>query len=480
MRIRSGVRFRPQQAGWAVVLLLAALVMPALGPGNALAAALAVVAAYMAGRRLDSLAASVSMLGAGILVAGALRLAADPSGAASRWLLDVLLVFAAVVLPWWWGRYRMLRTAHRRREHEVVAANARLLERTRIAQDMHDELGHELALIALGAGALEVDANSTEHGRRAAADIRERAAQAIDSLHAIVAMLHQDTSNGAAPLVPAGESIQALVARVRTTGLQADLEQVPAPPGTPDPPRAVQAAMHRVVQEGLTNAARHAPGAEVHIGIDEGKDPVTITIENRRTSPALAVGTGGSGLAGVAERLRMLGGTLEAGVHGQDFRLVARIPRSSRLPEPGPGPGTLALGPAPVDGSVATELADVRRTTRSRQWATALLPLGLATLLAGILVTVQVLTVVDNALAPSAYAQLRVGQARAEIVPLLPAGGLDGPTPMIAETPAPGNTTCIYYQARNGFLDFSTDMYRLCFGHGVLVSKDHLLPRNEG
>lgn len=478
MRIRSGARFRPQQAGWAVVLLLAALVMPTLGQGNALAAGLAVVAAYLAGRRLDSLSASVSMLGAGILVAGALRLAADPSGAASRWLLDVLLVFAAVVLPWWWGRYRMLRTAQRRREHEVVAANARLLERTRIAQDMHDELGHELALIALGASALEVDAATTERGRRAAADIRERAAQAIDSLHAIVAMLRQDAANDAPPMVPAGESIRALVARVRTTGLQADFEQVPAPPGTPELPRTIQAAMHRVVQEGLTNAARHAPGAEVHIRIAEGHDAVTVTIENRRTSPAEAVRSGGSGLTGVAERLRMLGGTLEAGTHGQDFRLVARIPRTAVLRELGPAGG---LGPQlQVDGSVATALADVRRTSRSRQWASSLPPLGLAVLLAGILVTVQVLTVVDNALAPSSYAQLRVGQNRSEVASLLPAGGLDGPTPMLAEPPVPENTVCLYYQARSGFMDFSNDMYRLCFGHGVLVSKDHLLPRNEG
>lgn len=478
MRTRSGASSRPQQAGWAIVLLLATLLMPAVGQGNAAAAGLSVVAAYLSGRRLDSLSAGVSMLGAGILAAGALRLAADPSGAASRWLLDVLLVFAAVVLPWWWGRYRMLRTAQRRREHEVVAANARLLERTRIAQDMHDELGHELALIALGAGALEVDASTTEQGRRAAADIRERAAQAIDSLHAIVAMLRQDTSNVAAPMVPAGESIRALVARVRTTGLQTDFEQVPAPPGTPELSRAVQAAMHRVVQEGLTNAARHAPGAEVRIGIAEGQDAVTITIENRRTSPAEAVRTGGSGLTGVTERLRMLGGTLEAGTRGQDFRLVARIPRTAALPEPGPGIGS--GDPVPVDGSVATALADVRRTSRSRQWASAMLPLVLAVLLAGILVTVQVLTVVDNALAPSTYTQLQVGQDRAQVAPLLPAGGLDGPTPMLAETPAPENTECRYYQARSGFLDFSNDMFRLCFDDGVLVSKDHLLQRNEG
>ena len=474
--MRSRARFRPQQAGWGVVLLLATLVVPAGGQGNALAVAIGVVAAYLAGRRLEWLAAGVCMLVAGMLAAGVLRLAADPSAAASRWLLDVLLVFAAVVLPWWWGRYRMLRSVQRAREHEVVAANARLLERTRIAQDMHDELGHELALIALGAGALEVDASATERGRRAAADIRERAAQAIDSLHGIVAVLRQDNSAGAAPLAPAGESIQALVDRVRATGLQVRLEQLPLTPGTPEPSRAVQAALHRVVQEGLTNAARHAPGAEVEIRIDAGGDPVSVALENRRTSPAPGTGAGGSGLAGVAERLRMLGGTLQAGPRGQDFRVLARIPRSAVLPEPAPGTGAL---PAP-DGSVASELANLRRTARTRQWASALLPLGLAVLLAGTLVTVQVITVLDSALAPEAYAQLQVGQQHAAITSLLPAGGFDGPTPIIAEPPAPAGARCRYYQARSGFLDFSNDMYRLCFGHGVLLSKDHLLPRTEG
>ncbi|MBV1779149.1 hypothetical protein KRR55_08495 [Paeniglutamicibacter sp. ABSL32-1] len=478
MRTRFEAGSRSQQAGWAIVLLLATFLVPAVGQGNAPAAVLSVVAAYLSGHRLASLRLSVSMLGAGILAAGALRLAADPSGAASRWLLDALVVFAAVVIPWWWGRYRMLRRAQRRREHEVVAANARLLERSRIAQDMHDELGHELALIALGAGALEVHASSTEQGRRAAAEIRERASQAIDSLHGIVAMLRQEDSNGAAPMLPAGESIRALVQRVRTAGLRTDLEQVPAPPGTPEPSRALQAAMHRVVQEGLTNAAKHAPGAAVRIGIDEGGDPVTITVENRRTSPAPAVPTGGSGLAGVAERLRMLGGTLEAGTHGQDFRLVARIPRSAAPREPAPAAG---IGPLPpADAPVAGALADLRRNTRSRQWASALLPLGLAVLLAGILVTVQVLTVVDNALAPAAYAQLSVGQDRVAVASLLPAGGLDGPTPLLAEPPVPEDTTCRYFLARSGFMDLSSDMYRLCFGHGVLVSKDHLLPREEG
>ncbi|MFE4380226.1 histidine kinase [Streptomyces cyaneofuscatus] len=141
------------------------------------------IAAFVAGRG-PGRGRTLVLLLAGALVAGAVAVALVPSllGLGTQFVAVVVLV---VLVPWFVGRfsrqYRELARAgwemaeQMERERQLVAEQARLLERARIAQDMHDVLGHDLSLIALSAGALKLAPGLDEPHRRAAQDIRGRA-----------------------------------------------------------------------------------------------------------------------------------------------------------------------------------------------------------------------------------------------------------------------------------------------------------------
>src|SRR3954471_20518274 len=123
-------------------------------------------------------------------------------------------------------------------------AEARLRERSRIAEDMRDSVGHELSLIALRAAALEVDDDLPERHRAAATELRQAAATATERLGEIIGVLRDGGS--AAPTLPAHE----LVDRAAASGLEVRLVQE----GRAELSPMVDRAVHRVVQEALTNA----------------------------------------------------------------------------------------------------------------------------------------------------------------------------------------------------------------------------------
>ncbi|MEV0257932.1 histidine kinase [Streptomyces sp. NPDC050732] len=185
------------------------------------------VLALLLGRRADR--ASTALLAfAGIAVVGTAKIAARDVDPVVEWLVLMATLLFGAVFPWLAGRYwrqgRELAAAgwaradQLEREQRIVADRARLRERARIAQDMHDSLGHELSLIAVRAGALQVAPDLPEPHRAAAADLRAAASQATDRLHAIIGLL-RDEDDEQAPLAPTGETIAALVARAAESGL---------------------------------------------------------------------------------------------------------------------------------------------------------------------------------------------------------------------------------------------------------------------
>ncbi|WP_329088639.1 sensor histidine kinase [Streptosporangium sp. NBC_01469] len=265
---------------------------------------------------------------------------AVPDFATGAGALTALGLF--VVLPWLAGRFQRQqadlleagreRVARLRREREFIAERVTLRERARIAEDMHDSLGHELALIALRAGALELAADMTRRNREAAAQLRASAVTATDRLRHTLGVLRE---SGAVSTEPPDESIEALVDRACGAGMTVVLhragERAPLPP-------LVDRAAHRVVRESLTNAARHAPDADVLVRVERTRDTVTVTVSNSAVrampgpglgpgpEPRPGLGSGGSGIAGLRERVRLLGGTLQAGPHDGGFTVTARFP----------------------------------------------------------------------------------------------------------------------------------------------------------
>jgi signal transduction histidine kinase len=227
-----------------------------------------------------------------------------------------------------------------RAEHDKVAL-ARRQERLRIAREMHDVLAHRISLVSLHAGALELrPERPAEEIARAAGVIRDSAHEALEELRAVIGVLRADRADddwadddwaGDAPQRPqptladlpelADESRQAGTP-VELICLVADLAAVPV---------AIGRNAYRIVQEGLTNARKYAHGADVSVTV-YGSRGDGLTVEIRNPLPPGAASAGGipgagSGIAGLAERASLAGGTLEHGrtVAG-DFRLRAWLP----------------------------------------------------------------------------------------------------------------------------------------------------------
>ncbi len=236
--------------------------------------------------------------------------------APAAWVTGFVLLVATVVVPWFVGRYG-------RQQAELVAAaaeRARLHERTRIAHDMHDSLGHELSLLTLRAGVLELAPDLSDRHRAAAGELRAGAGTATERLAEIVGVLRGDEPT---PLTPAGDGVEDLVERVAGAGMAVSLDWR----GGHDLPPMVDRAVYRVVREALTNAGKHAPGAAVAVRVAVGAAETLVTVTNgpHRDTPPRASG-GGTGLIGLRERVHLCGGTFEAGPRDGGFDVVARLP----------------------------------------------------------------------------------------------------------------------------------------------------------
>ncbi|MFJ6195416.1 sensor histidine kinase [Micromonospora sp. NPDC092111] len=225
--------------------------------------------------------------------------------------------------------------AHRAEaEQQLRVDQARQLERTRIAREMHDVLAHRISLLSLHAGALEFRPDAPpQEVARAAGVIRDSAHAALQDLREVIGVLRAGTADAdAAPERPQPTlaDVPALVAESRAAGVRVTLaDEVADPAGVPT---AVGRSAYRIVQEGLTNARKHAPGAAVAVRLAGGPgEGLTVQIRNPwpvggPTGPALP--GAGTGLVGIAERVSLAGGRLE---HGRDaatgdFRLAARLP----------------------------------------------------------------------------------------------------------------------------------------------------------
>ncbi|ROO83238.1 signal transduction histidine kinase [Actinocorallia herbida] len=277
---------------------------------------------------------------------------------AATWFVVTWWFVVAGVLPWLLGRYLRLRAdlaeagweRARRLEHEqrIVGERERLRERARIAADLHDSLGHELSLLALRAAALELSADLPERHRAAAGDLRAGAATATERLQEILGILRP----GEAATRPAGETVADLVERAAGSGMAVRLaESGPAAPALAD------RAAHRIVQEALTNAAKHAPGAAVRVDLARTGAETAVEVVNGPppAGPLPGASGGGHGLTGLRERVRLSGGTLAAGPDGEGFAVRARLPHvPPRSPEPEPSPG----------GTEESELAAARLSGR--------------------------------------------------------------------------------------------------------------------
>lgn len=220
--------------------------------------------------------------------------------------------------------------AERTREEEVMRRAAE--ERLGIAREVHDVLGHSLAVISLQAGvAAHLLDTRPDQARDALAAIRQVSSEALDDLRAELRLL-RDPDGAPPPPAAAGlEALPGLVASLRRAGVAVEVETSGGAEAAVSP--AASAAGYRIVREALTNVARHA-GAGSRAVVRVAHRGATVEVEVVDDGPGPAGGDGsvdgngnGSGLAGMRDRAAALGGRLEAGA-GPDggFRVWASLP----------------------------------------------------------------------------------------------------------------------------------------------------------
>ena len=208
-------------------------------------------------------------------------------------------------------------------ERELRAEQARVGERARIAQEMHDVLAHKVSLIALHAGALEVNAPaSPEVVERTVGLIRTTAREAMEDLRDVLGVLRsgEDLTGHDLTPQPTAADIERVVDASRAAGVRIQLTM-----DVPDLPDAIARTVYRVVQEGLTNVHKHARGAATSITISGGQsdgvpvdgvpvEGVTVNVSNQRPVSSMTLLPGsGAGLVGLRERVTLVGGTMQSG-----------------------------------------------------------------------------------------------------------------------------------------------------------------------
>lgn len=245
------------------------------------------------------------------------------------------LFFALILAPAWVVGVLLAREQRRsaelaalaaelRHEREKQAAVAVAAERVRISRELHDAVAHTVSVMTLQVGVVRrrQDAGSVEE--KTLRNAEDLGRQAVDELRRIVGLVREGERAALAPL-PTLRAVEDLVAQVRGTGTEVTLRLV----GDADQvPPTVQASAYRIVQEGLTNALRHAPGAPVEVLLTSLPDALEVAVRNgAATSAPPAPGSGGgNGLLGLTERAQLLGGELAFGPEGEGHVLHARLP----------------------------------------------------------------------------------------------------------------------------------------------------------
>ncbi|MET7780317.1 MULTISPECIES: sensor histidine kinase [Streptomyces] len=254
-----------------------------------------------------------------------------------------LLLFAVFVGLWIGSRRRLLQALTADMEHLRVEAQlreeaARLGERSRIAAEMHDVLAHRLSLIALHTGVLATknDMLPAPVAERLGL-LRTTSVEALTDLRDVLGVLRDpDATPPGAALTPVIGEVGQLAAEARAAGQHIDLTTDGFPEQAPTTHRL---AVYRIVQEALTNARKHADGAEVTVRIDYRPPATLVEVTNTPGTPRTDTVGSGYGLVGLRERVTTLGGHLNAGPAGAGaWRLAARIPHPAAIEQNGTRP----------------------------------------------------------------------------------------------------------------------------------------------
>ncbi|WP_309069720.1 histidine kinase [Microbacterium sp.] len=269
-------------------------------------------------------AAMTSML----VIAGIVTLQRDDTSAGNALIVGAGVTALAALTGGIVGLLqRQVRTARHATEleRERVAWAA---ERSRIAREMHDVVAHSMSLVHMRATSARFRLENLDEAATAEFDgIAEQARGALREMRGLLGVLREEGDVLTAPQ-PGLAALPSLIEATRAAGtaIDADLEPIDPPPSQP-----VQLALYRVAQESLSNAVRHAPGADVSVALALVRGEIVLRVRSSRGhGPTAPVEGGGHGLRGMMERMSSVSGTL---AHGADetgaFTVEARVPHAA-------------------------------------------------------------------------------------------------------------------------------------------------------
>ena len=258
----------------------------------------------------------------------------------SGYWTDMLIGLLLTVVVVGWGLFVRVRreliaslrdrAARVEAEERLQLEQAREAERRRIAREMHDVLAHRVSLLSLHAGALEFRPDAPpEEIAEAAGVIRESAHSIMQELREVIGVLRDGGEQGTERPQPTLCDVPGLVEESRAAGMHVTLT---LEAGEDEVPTAIGRTAYRIVQEGLTNARKHAPAAAVtvEIAVEEGPALEVRVISRRAVGAAVGAGAPpgtGTGLIGLGERVALAGGELRHGPdEAGDFVLRATLP----------------------------------------------------------------------------------------------------------------------------------------------------------
>jgi len=269
---------------------------------------------------------------AGLVTAVGTIVINSPTSAAAIVLTAILLLFGIFIRSRRSGR-EQLEVAERRHEGE----RALLEERQRIARELHDVVAHHMSVIAIQAEAAPY--KTTDPPKELVesfAEIRASALSGLNELRRVLGVLRSETPDTAPQ--PGLDDLPSLLESARNGGVTVTSDAS----GTPRPiPQGVDLSAYRIVQEALSNAMRHAPGAAVQVHLHYGEAALVIEVRNDSCTPRTQAlweqpgepvpsDGGGHGIIGMHERATMLGGHLEARpTPNGEFLVTAALPLGS-------------------------------------------------------------------------------------------------------------------------------------------------------
>ncbi len=313
----------------ALVLAALAAVSPVATPAATLGTL------YVA--RTNPLRTAIWIAGAGVVMHTLRALWRSMPDLALGWWVVLVVVAHAALLGWGahaQARQQLLsslreRAARAEADRDRMVREARAEERTRIAREMHDVLAHRLSLLATYAGALEFRPDAPpEQLSRAAGVVRNGVHQALDEVREVVEVLRYEAPGSVgftARPQPDLDDLAELVAQARDAGSPVDLVDDVERPVADTTARTA----YRIVQEALTNARKHAAGCPVLVRLSGvGQEGLVVEVTNPLPGPTASTGIPGSstGLVGLAERVRIVGGRFEHERTAGEFRVRAWLP----------------------------------------------------------------------------------------------------------------------------------------------------------